>query len=165
MPKGDSAVFYRFAEHGKMADGWKPATICYTRIRKTVPQYKKWKEEGESSELFRVGVGESSASAISTNNVSFATWSTAKHTIEKIWGSKSTSKKPWKSMLHNITSGKRSINLLFFLYKTQWLQICSLVHVILQTKIELFWVIPISPKKNIKTLNSCFWGYVKETMC
>ena len=24
-----SAVAYRFGEHGKMADGWKPATICY----------------------------------------------------------------------------------------------------------------------------------------
>ena len=49
---------------------------------------------GESSELLRVGAGESSASATDTNNTSFATRSTTKWTIEEIWGSKATSKKP-----------------------------------------------------------------------
>ena len=53
---------------------------------------------GESSELLRVGVGESSASVTDTNNTSFATWSTTKRTIEEIWGSKVTSKKPLKSI-------------------------------------------------------------------
>ena len=47
---------------------------------------------GESSELLRVGAGESSASATDTNNTSFATQSTTKWTIEEIWGSKATSK-------------------------------------------------------------------------
>ena len=37
---------------------------------------------GESSELLRVGAGESSASATDTNNTSFATRATAKRTIE-----------------------------------------------------------------------------------
>ena len=37
---------------------------------------------GESSELLRVGAGESSASATDTNNLSFATRSTIKRTIE-----------------------------------------------------------------------------------
>ena len=55
---------------------------------------------GESSELLRVGAGESSASATDTNNTSFATRSTTKRTIEEIWGSKATSKKPMKSMSH-----------------------------------------------------------------
>ena len=63
---------------------------------------------GESSELLRVGAGESSASATDTNNTSFATRSTTKWTIEKIWGSKATTKKPWKSMSHKPTSGKTS---------------------------------------------------------
>ena len=45
---------------------------------------------GESSELLRVGAGESSASTTDTNNASFATWSTTKRIIEEIWGSKAT---------------------------------------------------------------------------
>ena len=61
---------------------------------------------GESSELLRVGAGESSASATDTNNTSFARRSTTKRTIEEIWGSKATSKKPLKSMSHKTTSGK-----------------------------------------------------------
>ena len=61
---------------------------------------------GESSELLRVGAGESSASATDTNNTSFATLSTTKRTIEEIWGSNATSKKPLKSMSHETTSGK-----------------------------------------------------------
>ena len=40
---------------------------------------------GESSELLRVGAGESSASATDTNNTSFATRSTTKQTIEEVW--------------------------------------------------------------------------------
>ena len=55
---------------------------------------------GESTDLLRVGVGESSGSATETNNISFATRSTTKRTIEEIWGSKATSKKPMKSMSH-----------------------------------------------------------------
>ena len=61
---------------------------------------------GESSEVLRVGAGESSASATDANNTSFATWSTTKWTIEEIRGSKVTSKKPLKSMSHKATSGK-----------------------------------------------------------
>ena len=53
---------------------------------------------GESSELLRVGVDESSASATDTNNTGFATRSTTKRTIEEIWGSEATSKKPLKSI-------------------------------------------------------------------
>ena len=104
----------RFGELGEMADGWKPATISYRRIRKTVPQFKRWREErcellrvdAVNSEPLRVGAGESSASATDTNNTSFTTRSTTKRTIEKVWGSKATSKKPQKSMSHKATSGK-----------------------------------------------------------
>ena len=63
---------------------------------------------GENTELLRVGAGESSASATDTNNTSFATQSTTKQAIEKIWGSKATSKKPQKSMSHKATSEKSS---------------------------------------------------------
>ena len=65
---------------------------------------------GESSELLRAGAGESSASATDTNNTSFAIWSITKRTIEKIWGSKATSKKPPKSMSHKTTSGTTPSN-------------------------------------------------------
>ena len=70
------------------------------------PSIRGGGRRGESSELLRVGAGESSASATDTNNTSFATRSTTKRTIEKIWGSKATSKKPRKSMTHKTTSGK-----------------------------------------------------------
>ena len=53
-----------------------------------------------------VGAGDSSASATDTNNTSFAIRSTRKRTIEEIWGSKASSKKPLKSMSHKTTSGK-----------------------------------------------------------
>ena len=62
----------------------------------------------ESRELLRVGAGESSVSATDTNNTSFATRSTTKWTIGELWESKSTSKKPRKSMSHKTTSGKTS---------------------------------------------------------
>ena len=69
---------------------------------------------GESSELLRVGAGESSASATDTNNTSFATRSTTKRrNIEEIWGLKATSKKPLKSMSHKTTSGKTPCNFAF----------------------------------------------------
>ena len=61
---------------------------------------------GESTELLRVGVGESSASASVTNSTSFATQSTIKRTIEEIYGSKVRSKKPRKSMSHKTKLGK-----------------------------------------------------------
>ena len=61
----------------------------------------------ESSELLlRVGAGESSASTTDTNNTSFTTRSTRKRTIEEIWRSKASSKKPLKYMSHKTTSGK-----------------------------------------------------------
>ena len=68
---------------------------------------------GESSELLRVGTGESSVSATDTNNNSFATRSTTKWMIEEIWGVKATSKKPLKSMSHKTTSGKTPCNFAF----------------------------------------------------
>ena len=64
----------------------------------------------ESSELLRVGAGESSASATDTNNTSFATRSTTKRTIQELWRSKTTSKKPLKSVSDKTTSGKTPSN-------------------------------------------------------
>ena len=55
------------------------------------PSIKGGGRRDESSEL-RAGAGESSVSATDTNNTSFATRFTTKRTIEKIWGSKVTSK-------------------------------------------------------------------------
>ena len=69
---------------------------------------------GESSELLRVGASESSTPATDTNDTSFATRSTTKRTIEEIWESKATSKKPLIPMSHKTTSGKLPLNLLFF---------------------------------------------------
>ena len=70
------------------------------------PSIRSRERSGESSELLKVSAGESSAPATDTNNTSFATRSTTKRTIEEIWGSKATSKKPLKSMSHKKLSGK-----------------------------------------------------------
>ena len=71
------------------------AVVCWGRGRR-----------GESREFRRVSAGELSSSAADTNNTSFATLPTTKQTIEEIRGSKATSKKPRKSMLHKTISGK-----------------------------------------------------------
>ena len=65
------------------------------------PSKRGRRRRGESSELLRVGAGESSASATDTNNTSFA-----RRTIEEIWESKARSKKPQKSMSQKATSRK-----------------------------------------------------------
>ena len=73
------------------------------------PSVRGGGRRGENSELLRVGAGESSSSATDTNNTSFCSMVYLKRTIEKIWGSKATSKKPRKSMSHKTTSGKTPI--------------------------------------------------------
>ena len=90
-------------------------------LRRLFPSIRGRWRRGESSELLlRVGAGESSASATDTNNTSFATRSTTKRTIEEIWGSKATSKKPPKSMSPKTTSGKTPSNFaILSLCKTQ----------------------------------------------
>ena len=70
------------------------------------PSIRGGGRRGESNELFRVDAGESPVSATDTNNTSFAARSTTKQSIEEIWGSKTTSKKPLKSMSQKTTSGK-----------------------------------------------------------
>ena len=69
------------------------------------PSIIVWGRGDESSDA-----GESSTSTTDTNNTSFATQSTTKRRIEKIWGSKAISKEPQKSMSHKATSGK-TVNL------------------------------------------------------
>ena len=59
----------------------------------------------ESRELLRVGAGESSAAALMQIKLVLQQ-STTKRTIEKIWESKATSKKPWKCILHKTILGK-----------------------------------------------------------
>ena len=70
------------------------------------PSVRGGGRRGENSELLRVGAGESSSSATDTNNTSFCSMVYLKRTIEKIWGSKATSKKPRTTMPHKTTSGK-----------------------------------------------------------
>ena len=75
-------------------------------LGRLLPSIRSREKRGETSELLKVGAGESSASATDTNNTSFTARSTTKGTIEEIWGSKATSKKLLKPMLHKTTSGK-----------------------------------------------------------
>ena len=70
------------------------------QLERLLPSIRGGGRRCESIELLRVGAGRSSASATDTNNISFATRSTTKRMIEKIWRSKATSKKPLKSMSH-----------------------------------------------------------------
>ena len=81
-------------------------TSITQELGRLLPSIRSREKRGETSELLKVGAGESSASATDTNNTSFAKRSTTKRTIEEIWGSKATSKKPLKSISHKATSGK-----------------------------------------------------------
>ena len=81
-------------------------TSITQELGRLLPSIRSREKRGETSELLKVGAGESSASATDTNNTSFATRSTTKWTIEEIWGSKVTSKKPLTSMSHKTTSAK-----------------------------------------------------------
>ena len=72
------------------------------------PSVRGGTRRGESNDLLRVGASELSTSATDTNNTSCARRSTTNWTIEEIWGSESTSKKPLESMSHKAI-------LLFFL--------------------------------------------------
>ena len=76
------------------------------KLGRLFPSIRGGGKRGESSELLRVDAGESSASATNTNDTGFATRSSTKWTIAKIWESKATSKKPRKPMSHKTTSGK-----------------------------------------------------------
>ena len=86
-PKNNEAI-YRLGEHGKRAGEWKPAAICFTIVRNTVPQYKGWKGAGKSRELHRDGAGKLSTSTTTDTSTSFARSYTTKRTIPEIWGSK-----------------------------------------------------------------------------
>ena len=83
-------------------------------LGKLFPSIRCRGRRSESSELLRVSAGESSASATDSNNTSFTTQATTEWTIEEIWGSKATSKKPLKSMSHKRTSGKTSSKFAIF---------------------------------------------------
>ena len=62
-------------------------------LERLLPSIRGRGRRDESIELLRAGAGESSASATDTNNTNFATHFTTKLTVEKVWGSKTTSKK------------------------------------------------------------------------
>ena len=64
---------YRLGEHSKRADGWKPLTICSTRVKSLFPSTRGGERGGESREFHRVGTGESSPSTTTNTNSSFAT--------------------------------------------------------------------------------------------
>ena len=126
------------------------------------PSIRGGGRRGKSSELLRVGAGESSASATDTNDTGFATLSSTKWTIAKIWESKATSKKPRKSMSHKTTSGKtpRKFAILFHVKHEfrlgTWFMVFlkfdlpRLYFEVCHTKSELFWAISVSSKRNTK---------------
>ena len=73
---------------GLMDENQQPSVT--QELRRLFPSTRGGGRKGESRQFFRVGVGESSASATDTNNTSLATRSTTKRTIEEICGSKAT---------------------------------------------------------------------------
>ena len=78
------------------------------------PRMRGGGRRGESSELLRVVAGESSASATDTNNTSFATRSTTKRTIEKIWDQKQHQRNHRSLCRIKEPQVKLPVNLLFF---------------------------------------------------
>ena len=146
---------------------------------------------GESSELLlMVGAGESSASATDTNNTSFETPFTRKRTIEEIWGSKTSSKKPLKCMSHKTTSRKtprkfailsrvkpRDFRFVTFLTEHLW-WLLLLIHVISQVwspttvvwsflnkKVSYFEPFQSRPKGIIRLWNRAFEASMSKKTC
>ena len=81
------------------------------------PSIRGRERRDESSELLRVGAGESSASATDTNNTSFATRSTTKRKTEEIWDQKQHQRNHCvcrMPMSHKTTSGKTPSNFAIF---------------------------------------------------
>ena len=81
---------------GLMNENQQPSVT--QELGRLFPSTRGGERRGESRELLRVGAGETSPLATDTNNTSFSTRSTTKRTIEEIWGSRATSKKPRQSM-------------------------------------------------------------------
>ena len=99
-PKKIVQVLIDFVNMAKWLMDEKQQPSVTQELGRLLPSIRDIGRRGESSELLRVDAGESSGSATDTNNTSLATRSTTKLTNEEIWGSKATSKKPLKSMLH-----------------------------------------------------------------
>ena len=103
-PKEIMKSFTDYGKHDKKTDGWKPATICWTGVWKTVPHTRGGGRGGESIKLHRVGAGEPSTSTATDTNTSFVTSSTTKQMIAEIWEKKNF---------------LLPVNLLFFPWKTE----------------------------------------------
>ena len=61
----DSAIAYRFSEHGMMDENQQ--TSITQELGRLLPSIRSREKRGETSELLKVGAGESSASATDTN--------------------------------------------------------------------------------------------------
>ena len=73
--KIDSAIAFRFSEHGKVADDENQQSSVAQELGTLFPSIRGGGRRGESSEFLTVGAGESSASTTHTNNINFATHS------------------------------------------------------------------------------------------
>ena len=78
------------------------------------PSIRVGRRRGESSEPLRVGAGEPSASATDANNNSFATRSTTKRTVERIWDQKQHQRKHGSLCRIKKPQETLPVNLLFF---------------------------------------------------
>ena len=92
-------------------------------------------------------------------------------TIEEIWGSKATSKKPRNSMSHKKLSGKTPSKFTIlsrvkpsdFRFPASFMSFLKFDLPRSKQKLSYFEPFKSRPKWNIKTVNSCFWGkYVNK---
>ena len=96
----EDAIAYRFSEHGKVADGWKPAASVTQELRRLFRSIRGRGRRGESSKLLRVSAGEPFASATDTNNNSFATRGLPQNgRLKKYWDQKQHQRNHW-SLCH-----------------------------------------------------------------
>ena len=92
-PKGIVQSFIDFMNMAKLLMDKTQKPSVREELGRLFPSIRGGGRRGESSELLRVGAGESSASATDTDNTSFATRSTTKRKIEEIWRSKQPQEK------------------------------------------------------------------------
>ena len=77
-------VIYRFAKHGKRANGWNQQPSVQQALQKLFPSTRGRGRGDENRKVHRVGAGESSTSTIFDTNTSFAKASTTKRIIAEI---------------------------------------------------------------------------------
>ena len=134
---------------GLMEENQQPSV--HQKIERLSPSTSDGGREDESREFHRLGAGESSASTTTDTNTSSATPSTTNWTIAEIWGSKTCGDSQYICYFFHVKlSDFRFVTWFMSILKFGLPQLSFEVFQT-KTKTELFRVILVSSKSNIKS--------------